>query len=521
MNLQPGVNRKILRGVLGGLTFTAIGIAVSLLQFSLLIRRLPLEVAGIWMVFTNLGSYVLFLDLGLSPTLGREISFAAGDLKLTETARADKVNTLVRSCTTFVSALALLVALLGAGGGWFYLRAIVPTALASTARSAWFVYVVGAALNLIGEGWFAGIYGLGHVFAEKIIRSAGALLGLLFMTIAICSGAGVPGLALAYVSQSLCFLLIARVVFRRLTPLTKTIPFDWKVLSGLIVPSLKFAATLLGGILILQTDNVVIAAILGPSAVPNYQAVAKIVTILMSLSMMLVTTSSPLVSQAFAQADTAAIVHLLSRNVRFSLGIMVVLGSFIACFTDRFVAAWLGPSHFVGFPIVWVLLIVMLLEAHHQSMATITMATGRIVFLGPALIAGVLNLIFSVVLARRFGLIGVVFGTMAAQVLTNNWYVPWYTMRLFGISALRHTREVLFPLAGLCATMLTVGFAVRTLTSGLPAIQSVAVGATSIIIAGGTSFSIMLDADERRTVFSKLRSLGSRPSAILNANLPD
>lgn len=525
MRHQPSAKhsttRKLLSGVVGGLTFTAIGITVSLLQFSILLKRLPLEMAGIWMIFTNLGSYVLFLDLGLSPTLGREISFTAGDPRLTETDRAAKIDTLVRSCTTFVAALALLVALFGAGGGWFYLRTIVPAALAHAARSAWLVYVVGAALNLVGEGWFAGIYGLGHVFAEKMIRSVGALLGLLLMTIAVFYGAGFLSLAIAYVVQSFCFLLMARIVFSRLTPPSAAGRFDRKLFGRLIAPSLKYAATLLGGILILQTDNVVIASMLGPSAVPNYQAVAKIVTILMSLSMMLVTTSSPLVSKSFAQGDTASVVRLLSRNLRFSLGVMVVLGSFIACFTDRFIAAWLGPHHFVGFPIVWVLLIVMLLEAHHQAMASVTMATGRIVFLAPALIAGVLNLIFSVILARRFGLLGVVFGTMAAQVLTNNWYVPRYTMRLFGISLKRHTRIVLLPLTGLLTTMLTVEFAVRKVTASLPALLSVALGALSVMIAGAISFSIMFNADERLVVLTKLRASGSRQTSILTANIPD
>jgi O-antigen/teichoic acid export membrane protein len=521
LNAQAGVNRKLLGGVLGGVTFTAVGIAVSLLQFSILLRRLPIEQAGIWMIFANLGSYVLFLDLGLAPTLGRQISFAMGDPALDEVARGARINTLVRSCTTFVSVLALVVALFGAGGGWSYLRTIVPAALAAPTRSAWFVYVVGAALNLVGEGWFAGIYGLGHILAEKMIRSLGAMLGLLFMTVAVFSGKGFLALATAYVLQSACFLLMAKIVFSRLASPFARGSFDPKILKGLMVPSFKYAATLLGGILILQTDNVVIASMLGPAVVPNYQAVAKIVTILMSLSMMLVTTSSPHVSQAHARGDKTAVIHLLSRNLRFGLGVMVVLGTFIACFTDRFITAWLGPGHFVGFPIVWVLLAVMLLEAHHQAMASVTMATGRIAFLAPALIAGLLNLVFSVVLARRFGLIGVVFGTMTAQVLTNNWYVPWYTMRLFGIPWRRHVKTVLLPLAYLLVSMLVVGFSVRALTMHLSAVLSVAIGVLSTALAGAICFSVMFNTGERLAVLTKLRALASRQASILGANLPD
>jgi O-antigen/teichoic acid export membrane protein len=522
LKVHVSPNRRLLGGMVGGILFTAVSVIVSLLQFSILLRRLPLLMAGIWMIFTNLGSYVLFLDLGLSPTLGREISFAAGEPGLTPHARAVRVKTLVHSCTTVVFALALLVALVGAPAGWRYLRTIVPSTLSSEARVAWCVYIVGAALNLVGEGWFAGIYGLGHVFQEKIIRTTGSVAGLLFMTVAVFSRSGFIGLALAYVLQSVCVLLMARLVLLRLTtsPPAKG-NFDRHVIGRLIGPSLKYAATLLGGILILQTDNIVIASTLGPAAVPNYQVVAKMITILMSLSMMLVMASAPLVSQAFAQHDHAALLRLLSRNLRFSLGIMVVLGSFIACFTDRFIYAWLGPNHFVGFRIVWVLLAVMLLEAHHQAMASATMATGRIVFLAPALTAGVLNIFFSVIFARRFGLIGVVFGTMAAQVLTNNWYVPWYTMRLFGLSFLNHLRTVLLPLLGLIGAMLSVGYAVRLLTARLPAILSVCIGALCILIAGAICFTIMFNRVERTLVFARLRALSFRQTAIITTILPE
>jgi O-antigen/teichoic acid export membrane protein len=521
LSAPVSVNRRLLSGVLGGLILTAIGVVVSLLQFSILLRHLPLEMAGIWMLFTNLGSYVLFLDLGLSPTLGREISFAAGNPELTDTARAARIETLIRSCTAIVATLAAIVALVGAAGGWGYLRTVVPAELASTTRPAWFVYIAGAALNLVGEGWFAGIYGLGYVFNEKIIRSAGAVLGLLFMTVAVFSGTGFMGLAVAYLLQSLCVLVIVRIALSRLTPHPDARGrFDLHTIRRLIAPSLKYAATLLGGILILQTDNIVIASILGPAVVPNYQAVAKIVTILMSLSMMLVMTSMPIASQAHARGDTPALIELLRRNLHFSLGVMVILGSFVACFIDRFIAAWLGPNHFVGFPIVWVLLTVMLLEVHHQSMAAATMATGRIVFLAPALIAGVINIFISIVLARRFGLIGVVFGTMIAQVTTNNWYAPWYTMRLFKISFLQHVRTVILPVAGLIVSMLSTGFLVRFLTRGLPNIVSVGIGGLSTILVGSSCFiMIMIRTQERGALLKKLRAIGRRWS-MLSSNLP-
>jgi O-antigen/teichoic acid export membrane protein len=503
------VNRKLLSGALGGLTFTAIGIGVSLLQFSILMRRLPLEIAGIWMVFTNIGGYIAFLDLGLSPTLGREISFAVGDPNLTEDARALRIGSLIHSCTVIVGMLAGVIVLVGAVGGWAYLQTIVPQELASATRPAWLIYIAGAAMSLLGEGWFAGIYGLGHVFSEKIIRSASSLLGLLFMTVAVLSNTGFMGLAIAYLLQSVGSLVMARIMIARLSPnVTKNGRFESRIVLTLVRPSLKYAATVLGGILILQTDNIVIASTLGPSTIPNYQAVAKIVTILMTLSMMLVSTSVPLISQAHARGDIDSILHLLSRSLRFGLSVIVILASFIASFTDRFIAAWLGPGHFVGFPVVWVLLGVMVLEMHHQAMGATTMATGRIPFLRPALLAGIINIAVSIVLARHYGLIGVVLGTMIAQVTTNNWYVPWYTMRLFHMSFARHLRYVVLPVIGLAVVMISIEAISRYLTRDLSNICSLMVAVFTTIVAGAFCFPAMvMKKSERNALKQKLSGI--------------
>lgn len=500
-------NRKLLSGAFGGLLFTGVSMGISFLQLRVLLRHMSMEMAGIWLIFFNLGNYAMFLDLGLTPTLGREISFTAGNLSFSDAERSRRIGTLVRSGTVIVAALSSLVLIVGGPAGWFYLHKITLPSLWPGAQTAWFIYIFATALNLMGQSWFAGIYGLGQVFSEKIIRSASAIFGFILFLAAIWTDRGLPGLAVAYLVQSLFCILLARIALSRLTARASDQGnFDIQVVRGMVVPALKYAATLLGGILVLQTDNIVIASQLGTYLIPNYQAVAKLVTALMTLSMMLVLTSMPLISQAHARNDKPAIVALLNRNLRFTLATMVILGSFLACFTDRVIAVWLGPGHFVGFPILWILLAVMLLEAHYQSMAAATMSTGRLVFVTPALIAGVVNIVLSLVLAKYFGLVGVVSGTMITQILTNDWYVPWYTMRQFDLSLKQHFRSVIAPMLCLVTIMLCLEAGIRMITSHLSNLLSVEIGAVSTLLFGGLGFSlIILSPFERGSIISKLR----------------
>src|SRR5215831_2226692 len=180
-----GADRKILSGFVAGLICTAVTLLVGLVQFRLLLRYLPTPTAGIWMVFISIGGYLVFLDLGLVPTLGREISFSAADRSLNESQRLDRLGTLIRSCTAACAILGAVVFCAGVLGGWAYLKTLSPPWLLSQIRPAWVIFVAGGSLSLVGETWPASLYGMGHVAAERLVRSAGQIVWLILTVIAL------------------------------------------------------------------------------------------------------------------------------------------------------------------------------------------------------------------------------------------------------------------------------------------------------------------------------------------------
>jgi O-antigen/teichoic acid export membrane protein len=500
-------DRSILHGVLGSVVLTAIGIATSFVQFRVLINALPQSEVGLWFLFLSIGGYLLFFDLGISPTLGREISFCLGDTTLGESERIERVGSLIRSCVGAFAAIAALLLVVGTAGGWAYLRTVTPISLLNQIRWAWVIFVIGTALSIVGEVWLASLFGMGRIATEKLVRSVGPVLWLILTIVALRTGRGLPGLAVAWLVQAVVTRLIAMIALSRIQPSVLSVGrFEFALIRRMAIPSMKYAGTMLGGILILQTDNIVIASMLGTSEIPGYQAVAKLVTLMMSLSMMLVVTSVPFVSKAHATHDVMEIRRLLNRSLRFSLSIMVVIGCFVACFADRIIGMWLGAEHFVGFGVVWALVTVMLLEGHHTAMAAVTMATGRLPFVAPALIAGVLNIGASVYLARHHGLLGVALGTLCAQVVTNNWYVPFYTMRQFGISFSEHFATVLLPVGKLFVALLATSLAARAATSRLSDFSTIIAAGTVTVAVGLFVFvPIVLSSEERAQFLSALR----------------
>jgi hypothetical protein len=81
-------------------------------------------------------------------------------------------------------------------------------------------------------------------------------------------------------------------------------------------------------------------------------------------------------------------------------------------------------------------------------------ATGEEIYAASSLMAGLLKIVLSVMLAKQFGLIGIALGTLIALGLTNHWYVPWRGLARLSYSRLGFVADVVIPSLGvglLCA----------------------------------------------------------------------
>lgn len=503
------IHGKIIKGVSGGAFFALVTVLVSFLQLRLVLDFLPSHLAGIWLLFVSVGSYIAFFDLGLSPTIAREISFHLGTPNLDQCQRAQLISTLLATSSHIFRALSILVFIIAILIGGYIIHRFSAADFYSKIVYAWAIFAGGAALNLWASSPFAALYGLGYLATERIIRSLSLLLGLLLTFLFLRSGLGLIGLACAWAAQGMVSRLIARHILFHKHPelrIVRSKP-DYRLAKSILAPSLKWAAMSLGAILILQTDNVVIAAIFGPAAIPNYEAVAKISITTMSVALLIVTAISPHISKAHAENNAPLVIDLLSQSVRLSTAVAVFLIAFVAVFGDLIIELWLGKGKFIGFPILWTLLLMTLLEVHHVAMANATIATGHVAFARPALIAGILNLGISIALAAQLGLLGVALGTLIAQILTNNWYAPYVTLKHFELSFKQHFLGIILPLSFLLICLLTANTILRSAYLSEVTLTHLAI-CLAISLALGTALGIIfaLRSKERiliRSLFQK------------------
>jgi O-antigen/teichoic acid export membrane protein len=506
----PSVSGKILLGILGGTGQTVVTIIVSVVQIRLILGFLPRDISGIWFLFLSIGAYISYFDLGVSPTLSREISFITG--RAGEGAvRHQEISDLIATCQRIFQILSAAVFCVGIILGGLFFTNLSGQGIPGETAAAWMIFTLGASLNLLGGAAFAGLYGTGHVATERLIRAATQLLGLALSALFLALGYGIIGLAIAWTAQNIIARLWGWKILHQYHPELKAIPgrASLALARTIAVPSLKWAAMGLGAILILQTDNPIIAARIGVSSIPSYEAAAKMVSALMTFSLLVVTSSTPFLSQAHAAGDKVSFTAILMRNVRFGMAAMLILVTFFGTFGDRILDAWLGPGNFVGFPVLWTLLVMLTLETHHVIHATASMAAGHLIFLRAAILSGIIKVCLSVYLASSFGLLGVALGTLLAQLLTNNWYAPYATLRYFHLSFTSYLLDSIVPLAALAVVMAGVNGLLRYAMPALPALLGIIVAfPVSSAIGISIVYGIMMTPGERMALLNALKRSG-------------
>ena len=492
-----GDNKRILRGVFGGGAQTFISIAVSIIQIRLVLSFVPRDIAGTWFLFLTIGAYIAFFDLGVGPTLSREIGFATGRSGGPEKAAA-AIAGIIATCSRLFQLISLAVFAVACSAGAFFLGG--RAAGGGEILAAWLIFSAGAVLNLLGGTAFSALYGLGHVGTERLNRAVFQAAGLVLAFAALKAGLGIKGLALAWAVQNLLARLSAWALLNRYHPELKAhkgVP-SMAIARRILGPSMKWAGMNLGALFILNSDNILISSLIGSSAIPPYEAVAKVISAIMILSMLNVASSVPFLSKAHAAGETGAFHSLFYRNIRFGVGLIIILTSFFSVFGERIINVWLGPGNFAGFAVLWILSATLIMEVHHTIHATVTMSAGHIIFLKAALLAGFLKVASSAWLSSYFGIAGIAAGTLLAQVLTNNWYAPYITLKLFNIPAGRYFREVGFPLLALLALTLGSNVLLIRLTGDLPELPGLLLSfPLSFAIGAGLFIALVLPRDER------------------------
>lgn len=268
--------------------------------------------------------------------------------------------------------------------------------------------------------------------------------------------------------------------------------FSARLLRSILTSAWPIAISSFLGILMLNTDILIIGWLGSAEDVGLYSAAQRIIQMLYLMPAIVVVSLLPVFSRLAGEENrkkmSLAVEKVLSIVYLFAIPVAlgsVILGKEIINFVfgsgyTHAISSFrvLGLTMLVDFPTG--ILSGMVFAYNNQKKLTIY-----------SIIGGFSNVIFDLILIPRFGIVGSAFATLSAQTISNI-YLHWTAKRLNNFNVLPHLKKIFVASAVMSVVVLLVNF------TGLHVLISIAVG-TAVYF--GTLFIL------REPVLKEMRSI--------------
>ena len=258
------------------------------------------------------------------------------------------------------------------------------------------------------------------------------MLGLLGIIIAVRLQAGLQWIALSMAGVPVVFRAVNTFVFfgyQEKTLRPSLSHFDFGVIRRLIRTGFLFFVLQLAVIIGFQSDNIIIARILGVEAVASYDVALKLSTLPAMFIGLVVVGQWPAYGEALTRGDSEWIRRTFFKTIRLSLLSAVPFALVLFTWGDTLIRIWAGPEVIPSTALlagmsIWSVLMVVgsviaaLLNGLHvvkfQAINSLLMATA--------------NILISIYLVGKIGVVGAIAGTISAYMIFT--LIPcWYYIR--------------------------------------------------------------------------------------------
>lgn len=441
--------RKLTSGVFLGWISTFLSIAVGLFMSPFLIHHLGEAGYGVWVLVQSTVAYMYFMDLGLRTTVVRFSAQAQARGDHQEVSNVVSAALWIRIWTT-VGMMTIATILAIALPHLFH----IPLQYQTTARVALFLAATTFSSTLVFSVFAAVLSGMGRFDLLSLLELAQFSLSSLGLIPIIKSGHGL--IAMAGWQLGVVFtinVLTAIVCFRTYPQLRCHFRKPEKALLRSLW-SLGFYVILINGAgqLILYTDNIVVGAFVAAAAVSYYAVAGKMVEYLRQIAFSVLKIFMPLAISfgALKQYDQLRKLHRRGTQivllVTYPIVITLILrgGTLLRLWIgDRFSAE---TTHVLQ--ILSIAAAIMLANATVNGIAFALDKQRTLAIV--SLTEGVANLVCSIILVHRMGMIGVAVGTIIPTIFTSILFWPYYLCKLLEVSPFTFIREAwLRPIAAM------------------------------------------------------------------------
>ena len=409
----------IIKGGASGIAGRGMAMVVSAITLPLTVRYLgPLEY-GIWVTISTTVVMLAVLDLGIANTLTNFISkaYAANDEEYARHYFATAFWLTV-AIAALLSVAAWLVWVVVDWGSLFHLHdAHLILEARRCVAIAFSFFLISLPLNLANKV----LSGYQQVHLANYFAMINSILGLIAIVAVILLKGSIVDLMLAYCIAMLTGSVLLNLwlcFWHKPWLLPRFSSIQRSAIGDLFGEGILFFLLQLAGLVVFNTDNLVIAHYLGASDVTPYSVAWR----LTGYASMMQSVLTPSLWPAFAEAYHRKDMLWVRRTYRQIMnGTILAVGAMALClgiFGREVIRIWAGAAAVPDPLLLWSMSLWAVLVSITVNQALLMAATQRIQIQAvAAIVAAAFNLTFSIILVQRIGMLGVIAATIASYII--------------------------------------------------------------------------------------------------------
>jgi len=431
--------RKLASGSVLRVVNLAATALVSLLIMPFVVHALGDRLYGIWALVATIIGYYGTLEIGLSPAINRYMARAIGANDYEE---ANRVFYTALRLLTLVGGVALLVTMVLA-----YLSRWFAKDPADAAMLWKLIAILGfnTALLFPSRVFQGALEAQLHFDRTASFNLFSVGLRTVLIILILLHGYKVVALALTTVITSIPSLLLTIYYVRKDLPFLRLDSKYWSHHTARQLFSLSIYTFIsnMANILRFRVDALVVASYVGLVAVTHYRIASTLTQFFMGTMDAL----AGFFPAVFSRQDGAANYEGLRKTYFFATKMTICIASFMGfgliAWGKAFIRVWMGPRYSDAYPVLVVLTAGLIVSVSQVPSPQLLLGMAKNKYYAVATsLEGIASLVLSIILAKRYGMIGVAVGTLIPMVIVKLFIQPVYVCRLANIPYRQYVQSV-------------------------------------------------------------------------------
>jgi O-antigen/teichoic acid export membrane protein len=440
---------------------------------------------GLWVLVSGLLGYYGLLDLGTRNAIIRYVARHNAQKDF------DGLSKVVSTALAGYLAVGCAVLVIAGVAAWRldHLFAFRSAQDLADGRALVLILGVGAAIGFPLNAFSGTLEGLQQFVRIGVVQSASTVCRAIVVVICLGRGYGIVAVGLVTVLFNVAAgVANAAFVVRRLTH----VRFSFAGVSRETFVTLTAfgVVTFWVGIanrLRFESDSLVIGSVVGLQMVAVFAIGSRVLSYSTELVAAMSSVFTPILSHAHAVGDPATVTQMTLRGNRYSSLLAFPITVVLLFFGKLLIGLWVGPQYALSYTVLAIIAVPLAVYVSQGGSTRMLYGMGRHKALARLLLVeGAANLVLSVLLARKFGILGVAWGTTIPLACTAFVALPWLSCRSMGTSLSTYWRSAQLPALLMVAPLIAL-FGALTLLHPAPSV----VEAAAELAVGGCLYAAM------------------------------